>query len=96
MPLSSIFAGGGVMKSNRTMLSIPRAFSWSMKSDTSDRQISGGVLAGREANAVSGYRRRHLPEEVRPARPARCADEAREVGVTRRTSMPVTGLKTRS
>lgn len=93
--LSSIRLGGGVMKSNRTILSIPRALSWRTKRATSERHISGGVVGARVAKAASGYRRMHLPVDVRPARPARWFADARLVGVTRRMSMSVCGLKTR-
>ena len=43
-----------------------------------------------------GKRRKHLPGEVRPARPARWEREACEQGVVTRASMPVRGLKERS
>lgn len=38
------------------------------------------------------YSRKHLPGEVRPARPARCCADALLTGVTTSDSMPVLGL----
>lgn len=46
--------------------------------------------------ADDGYRRKHFPADVRPARPARWLAEATEHGVTERTSIPVFGLYVRS
>lgn len=48
-----------------------------------------GLRVGSEDD---GYRRKHFPDDVRPARPARWFAEAREQGVTERTSMTVRGL----
>jgi hypothetical protein len=38
------------------------------------------------------YRRKHLPERVRPARPARCCALAFDIGVTRSDSTRIRGL----
>jgi hypothetical protein len=87
------------MKSNLARLSIPRAFSWSRYMDMSDRVSSGGVVIGmgeyglRVGRVDDGYSRKHLPADVRPARPALWFAEAREQGVTDRTSITVRGLK---
>lgn len=69
--LTNMELGGGVKKSKRRTLSIPSALSCSTKSEMSERQISGTVDLGRVVRADSGKRRKHLPAEVRPARPAR-------------------------
>jgi len=37
----------------------------------SERVISGGVVGRREERVEEGKRRKHLPGEVRPARPER-------------------------
>lgn len=63
----------------------------------SERTSSGGVVNGiGDARLVgkmeAGYRRKHLPADVRPARPARWFAEAREQGVVVRTSIHVLGL----
>lgn len=64
----------------------------------SDRTSSGAVVIGIMPllRADDGYKRKHFPEDVRPARPARWLAEATEQGVTDRTSIPVLGLYVRS
>lgn len=64
----------------------------------SDRVSSGGVVTGigecvlRFGKSEAGYSRKHLPDEVRPARPARWFADASEQGVTDSTSITVRGL----
>lgn len=64
----------------------------------SERTSSGGVVNGIGDDGLvvgkmeGGYRRKHLPADVRPARPARWFAEAREQGVVVRTSIHVLGL----
>lgn len=90
--------GGGLMKSNLARLSMPSAFNCRRYMLTSERTSSGGVVIGIGESGLcagkllDGKRRKHLPADVRPARPARWFTEANEHGVTVSTSIAVRGL----
>lgn len=94
--LSNIALLGAVIQSNLRTFWMPKLLSWRMRSEISDRVISGGVVGRREERAEEGKRRKHLPGEVRPARPARWFREAMEQGVVTSASMPVRGSKERN
>ncbi|QJW93467.1 hypothetical protein FTUN_0973 [Frigoriglobus tundricola] len=69
----------------------PRAASCSTAPHRSTRLISGTVCSGRPRWLGSSQRRTHTPGAVRPARPARWSAEAREIGTSRKRSMPTDG-----
>ena len=74
---------------------MPSFLSVSTTTDSAERRISGCVCSMSSLwKAFSVYRRKHLPGRVRPARPARCAADAREMGETSSDSTRMRGLYT--
>ena len=74
---------------------MPSFFSVSTTVESEERRISGNVCSCSSfAKARSVYSRKHLPGRVRPARPARCAADALEMGDTSSDSTRMRGLYT--
>jgi hypothetical protein len=57
-----------------------------------ERWMDGSLTSLTKSDSV--YNRKHFPGLVRPARPARCAADALEMGVTSRDSTRIRGLYT--
>lgn len=57
------------------------------------RNTSGTVVGRNELKCFSEYNRKHLPGPSRPARPARCVADARDVSSTRSISMRLSAKK---
>ena len=73
-----------MMKSNENTSRTPSAYSSSTDAASEDLATSGTAVGARPANVASLYSRKHLPGRSRPARPARCRADAREMGCASR------------